>query len=247
MIEESNNTSDTIFRYRSPCKCLKFFPAITTIGYKGETDMKKILNKTIYESLKEIVSPEHTALVVWDVQNALVNNIFNKQEFIAHLSSLLGKAREKGIAIIYSRITPLPPQYNSSWAIYASMRRFGVDDPSKIPPFMKPGTTDADIPAAVAPAENDLVVNKHTASFFVGTHVEYLLRNRGIETAIFTGIATEFGVESSVRDASNRGFYPVVASDVVSSMDKGMHELALKIMARIAITASSADIMKAWE
>ncbi len=209
--------------------------------------MKKIFNKTIYETIKEIVSPEHTALVVWDVQNALVNSIFNKQEFLSSLKKIVGKAREKGVPVLYSKITPLPPQYNSSWAIYSTMRRYGVDDPAKLPPFMKPGTPDAEIASDVAPAGDDLVIPKHTASFFIGTHVEYLLRNKGIETILFTGIATEFGVASSARDASNRGFYPVVLSDAVSSRSKDMHEYALKILEQMAIVASSVDLLKAWE
>lgn len=208
--------------------------------------MKKFNNKIIYESLGEIVNPGHTALVVWDVQNVLVNNIFNKQEFLANLKSVISRAREKGVPVIYSKITPLPAQYNSSWAIYSMMRRYGIDDPAKMPPFMKPGTADAEIAADVSPSGDDTVVNKHTASIFIGTHAEYMLRNRGIETVVFTGIATEFGIESSARDASNRGFYPVVVSDCVSSMDKGMHELALKVMTRMVITAPSAEIIKAW-
>ncbi len=208
--------------------------------------MKKFLNKTIYESIKEIVSPEHTALVVWDVQNTLVNNIFNKKEFLSTLKTVISKAREKGITILYSKITPLPPQYNSSWAIYSTMRRYGVDDPAKLPPFMKPGTSDAEIASDVAPSSDDIVINKHTASIFIGTHVEYLFRNKGIETVIFTGISTEFGVASSARDASNRGFYPVVVSDGVSAMDKEMHELALKVLTRMVIVTPSAEIIKAW-
>jgi nicotinamidase-related amidase len=208
--------------------------------------MIKFNNKTIYQSLEEIVDPGHTALIVWDVQNALVNNIFNKQEFLAGLKPLISRAREKGVPVIYSKITPLPAQYNSSWALYSMMRRYGIDDPAKMPPFMKPGTADAEIAADVSPSGDDVVMNKHTASIFMGTHAEHMLRNRGIETLIFTGIATEFGVESSARDASNRGFYPVIVSDCVSSMDKAMHELALKVMARMLITAGSAEIIKAW-
>ncbi len=208
--------------------------------------MKKFNNKTIYDSMSEIVSPGHTALVVWDVQNALVDNIFNKYEFLANLKPVISKAREKGVPVIYSKITPLPVQYNSSWAIYAMMRRYGIDDPEKLPSFMKPGTSDADIAPDVAPSGDDVVINKHTASIFIGTHVEYMLRNKGIETIIFTGISTEFGVSSSARDASNRGFYPVVVSDGVSAMDRGMHELALKILTRMVIVTPAADLIKAW-
>lgn len=67
---------------------------------------------------------------------------------------------------------------------------------------------------------------------------------RGITTLIFTGIATEFGVESSARDASNRGFYPVVVSDCVSSMDKEAHERSLKNLDKLAIVKSSGELLK---
>ncbi len=208
--------------------------------------MKTFHNKIIYETLGEIIEPEHTGLVVWDVQNALVNNIFNREEFLGNLKKLLNKAREKGVSVIYSKITPLPVHYNSSWNIYSMMKRYKVDDPSKLPQFMKPGTTDADITAEIEPSVEDVVLNKHTASLFIGTHIEYMLRNRGIETLIFTGIATEFGVASSARDASNRGFYPVIASDCVSSMDREMHEFTLKVMTRMSIVTTGAEIIKNW-
>jgi nicotinamidase-related amidase len=209
--------------------------------------MKRYYNKTIYETLGEIVAPEHTALVVWDVQNALVNSIFNKKEFLANLKALILAAREKGVSIFYTKITPLTPDYNSSWSIYMAMKRYGIDDPAKLPQFMKPGTTDADIPAEIAPSEGDVVINKHTASVFIGTHVEYMLRNKGIDSIVFTGIATEFGIASSARDASNRGFYPVVANDCVSSRDKEMHEASLKVLSGLCIVVPCAEIIREWK
>ena len=65
--------------------------------------MKRFNNKIIYETLKEIVAPEHTALVVWDVQNALVNNIYNKKESISNLKAVIHTAREKGSSQVYLR------------------------------------------------------------------------------------------------------------------------------------------------
>ncbi len=209
--------------------------------------MKQFYNKTIYETLREIVAPEHTALVVWDVHNVLVNNIFNKKEFLANLKVVVNMAREKGISIVYTKITPLPPDYNSSWSIYMMMRRYGIEDPAKLPDFMKPGSSDADIPDDVAPSNKDMVINKHTASLFIGTHVEYMLRNKGIDTIVFTGISTEFGVASSARDASNRGFYTVVAEDCVSSMDREMHKASLKVLSKLCIVVPGEDVIKGWE
>ena len=53
-------------------------------------------------------------------------------------------------------------------------------------------------------------------------------RNAGIITVIFTGIATEYGIESSARDAFNRGFYSVVVSDCVSSPDRNGHNRSIE-------------------
>jgi len=71
-----------------------------------------------------------------------------------------------------------------------------------------------------------------------------MMRNRSITTLTFTGIATEIGIESSARDASNRGFYPVVVSDCVSSMDQDAHERSLKNLDKIAIVKNSAEILE---
>ena len=55
--------------------------------------MKKRNGIIVYESLKEIVEPEHSCLVVWDVQNGLVDRIFNKEEFMTNLKNFIEKLR----------------------------------------------------------------------------------------------------------------------------------------------------------
>ena len=47
--------------------------------------------------------------------------------------------------------------------------------------------------------EEEMVITKHTASIFIGTDFERMIRNAGITIIIFSGIATELGVESSTR------------------------------------------------
>jgi hypothetical protein len=44
--------------------------------------MKTLGKPTIFADLGEIVDPEHTALVLWDCQNGLVGNIFNREEYL---------------------------------------------------------------------------------------------------------------------------------------------------------------------
>jgi nicotinamidase-related amidase len=204
--------------------------------------MKKANGISIYEDLAEMVDPGHSCLVVWDVQNGLVDRIFNKEEFIGNLKSLIEGLRGK-MPVVYTLITPLPKGFQSSWYIYQRMRRFNVNEPDKLPDFMAPGSREREIPEAVEPAKSDILLDKSTASVFVGTDFEHMMRNKGINTLIFTGIATEFGIESSARDASSRGFYPIVVSDCVSSMDKDAHERSLKNLDKLCVVKKSADIM----
>jgi len=205
--------------------------------------MEKAEGIRVCKNLREIIEPAHSCLVVWDVQNGLVDRIFNKKEFMDNLRNLIEKLRNK-MPLVYTLITPLPRDFTSSWTYYSMIRRFNVDDVSKLPSFMAIGSKEREIPEIIKPADRDIVLEKSTASIFIGTNFENLMHNRQITTLLFTGIATEFGIESSARDASNRGFYPVVVSDCVSSSDKEAHERSLKNLAKLVIVEKSEDILR---
>jgi nicotinamidase-related amidase len=205
--------------------------------------MKKRNGITVYESIREIVDPNHSCLVVWDVQNGLVDLIFNKEEFITNLKNFIEKLHSR-MHVVYTLITPMHRDFTSSWSYFSMMRRFGVDDINKLPSFMAVGSKEREIPEMVQPKHTDIVMEKSTASIFIGTNFEYMMRNRNITTLIFTGIATEMGIESSARDASNRGFYPVVVSDCVSSLDKDAHDRSLKTMAKLFLVETADNILK---
>ena len=208
--------------------------------------MKKLGKQVIFDTLKEIVDPEHTALVLWDCQNGLVDRIFNRDEFLEKLGALLAAARSRNIPVVYTLITPLPDGYQSTYRIYQTLKRFNIDDPAKLPVFMKPGSPEAEVAASLSPMDGEVVINKHSASIFFGTVFEQLMRSRGINTILFTGIATEYGIEHSAREAGIRDFYPVVVSDCVSSSDKELHEIALEVMQRLCIVTESEEVLKEW-
>ncbi len=205
--------------------------------------MKNTYGVVVYEDLKEIVDPKHSCLIIWDVQTGLVDRIPDKEKLIGNLKSLKKSLRGK-MPVIYTLITPIPKQFQSSWYLYTMMRRFNVKEISELPDFMAPGSKEREIPKALQPQDSDIVLDKPAGSIFIGTNFEYMMRGRAITTLIFTGIATEFGIESSARDASNRGFYPVVVSDCVSSWDKDAHERSLKNLDKIVIVKNSDEILK---
>lgn len=205
--------------------------------------MQQVNGVVVYENLQEIVDPKHSCLVVWDVQNGLVDRSFNKEEFLANLKNFIEKLRNK-MPVVYTLITPVTRGFDSGWRYYSAMRRFNVTDVSKIPPFMAIGSKEREIPEVVLPQGSDIVIDKPAASIFIGTNFEFMMRNRGITTLIFTGIATEVGIDSSARDAGNRGFYPVIVSDCVSSGDRESHERSLATLAKVLIVETSANIQK---
>ena len=199
-----------------------------------------------YSTLKEIVDPEHTALVVWDVMNGLVKTIFNRDEFLANLKALVSAARKNEVPVVYTRIVPLPKGYESSWRTYNLMQRYGVDSPEKLPKLLEPGSPDAELHAAIAPLEGEVVIPKSTPNIFTGTNFENLIRNRGITTLLFTGIATEIGIDCSARDSSSRGFYTIVVQDCVSGHDQELHTAVLKAIKTQALVMPSKDILSQW-
>lgn len=105
---------------------------------------------------------------------------------------------------------------------------------------------------AIKPAQHGIVIDKHTASIFIDTGFELMIRDAGIVTIVFTGIATEFGVECSARDALSRGFYSVVVSDIisstdiVSSTDREAHSRSLENMKKMMTVINSKEIENIW-
>jgi nicotinamidase-related amidase len=125
------------------------------------------------------------------------------------------------------------------------MWRMGIGDPAQVKPFLVSGTPEHAVPAEVAPQPGDLVLEKSSPNIFLGTRFETLMRLRGVQTLIFTGITTEAGIEISARDAAARGFSPVVVSDGVSSIDQVAHECSLLSLAKAAIVTDLASIRAA--
>ncbi len=188
------------------------------------------------EEIAEFIHPSKSAFVLWDIQKMLVDSIFNREEFLKNVQSLAGAARQKGVPVFSTKITPLPEQFESPARKYMMKKRQWGGKPA-------PDAFDL----VMAPGEKDIVINKNTADIFIGTNFELMLRNAGISTIVFTGISTEIGIESSARAAGNRGFFPVVVSDAVSSRTQEAHSRSLENMKSLMPLVSTADLVSFWK
>jgi nicotinamidase-related amidase len=195
-------------------------------------------------SLKQAVSFRNAALIVWDMQNGIARRAFNFSEIVGNVKLLVDAAHRCQIPVIYSQHTGLPSRYLSKYAEY-SLKRRGID-PNKFS-FMVEGSDEWNVVSELAPSNDDLVLRKHTASFFIGTMLEQILRSRNVESLILSGVSTEGGIDGTARHGASLGFIPVIAQDAVGSLEQPPHEGMLGIMRRMFEVETTATIVKNME
>ena len=72
----------------------------------------------------------------------------------------------------------------------------------------------------------DILVTKHQWGAFYGTELDLQLRRRGVRTIVIGGISTNFGVESTARDAFERGYSLVFVEDAMAGVSPEAHAFA---------------------
>jgi nicotinamidase-related amidase len=111
--------------------------------------------------------------------------------------------------------------------------------------FIAKGSWEAKVLDAIAPGDDDIVLPKTSSGVFNSTNIEYLLRNIGIDTLVVTGFLTDQCVDHTVRDAADRGFYPVCLPDACATHSEARHESALKAFAGYCRTMTTAQLLAA--
>jgi len=110
--------------------------------------------------------------------------------------------RTTTIPIFYTAIEMLDLKYESSAWLYTYNKLFAIMQQQQ---QRRSISEKRDLSLAInRKKEEEMAITKHTASIFIGTDFERMIRNTGITTITFSGIAIELGVESSARDALNR-------------------------------------------
>ena len=109
--------------------------------------------------------------------------------------------------------------------------------------FVGKDSWEAKVVDIVAPADDDIVLPKTSSGVFNSTNIEYLLRNMGIETLVVTGFLTDQCVDHTIRDAADRGFYPICIADACASHSQVRHENALKAFSGYCRTMTTVEIL----
>jgi nicotinamidase-related amidase len=120
-----------------------------------------------------------------------------------------------------------------------------VDAASPAPPGGLPADWTEFAPE-IAALRAGVVIAKRQWGAFYGTELDLQLRRRGIATVVLAGVATNFGVESTAREAWQHNYAVVVAEDACASLGEDLHRFSIdKILPRIARVRSTAEIVGA--
>ena len=90
------------------------------------------------------------------------------------------------------------------------------------------GSQEHKILAELAPIPGELVINKTSFSAFNSTGIDSTLRNMGIEYLVITGTATNVCVETTARDAADKGYRAIIVEDAVATITPEFQEVTLK-------------------
>jgi biuret amidohydrolase len=179
--------------------------------------------------------PEKTALVVIDMQRDFVepggfgaslgNDVTRLHSAIAPIQALLKFWRERGWPVMHTRESHAPDLLDCP---PAKRLRGDPQSPPTLPKLRigelgpmgrllvrgEPGTAIID---AVAPKGDEWVIDKPGKGMFHNTRLHERLQAAGISHLVFTGVTTEVCVQTSMREANDRGYECLVVEDATES------------------------------
>jgi nicotinamidase-related amidase len=179
-----------------------------------------------------------TALVAIDLQHGIVEREwapYSGTDVVLRNVPLANAVRAAGGLVVWVRVD------------LAALLRLPMDAPA-------PSTTTAPPPRAselvpeigIQPA--DIVVTKRQWGAFYGTDLNQQLRRRGIRTIVMSGIATNFGVESTARAAFDRGYELVFAEDAMTSATSQGHAFSVQhLFTRMGRVRKAAQVIGALQ
>jgi nicotinamidase-related amidase len=186
------------------------------------------------------IDPRTTALVLIDLQQGVVSRPFAPRsgaEVVQNASRLAAKFRALGATVVLVRVTFQPDSKDRLNAPADAPMQFNS---SALPPNW------AELVPEIGPQTGDLIITKRQWGAFYGTELDLQLRRREVRTIVLGGIATNFGVESTARDAYERGYAQIFVEDAMASMTAEAHEFVVEnIFPRIGQVRSTDEVLSA--
>jgi nicotinamidase-related amidase len=179
--------------------------------------MKRAYRLSIPETLDEICDPSRVALLVYDMQVGILSQIKNAGAITQQVLKVLTAARDAGVRVFFSRHLSLPNELMGTFQFRTAMAWQRVDSPDKVKPWFLRESPGFQIIPELAPLPREGIFDKLAMSAFEGTWLDFALRDCGINAFIIVGVATEIGIEPTIRHGADLGYIPVFVNDACGS------------------------------
>ena len=185
--------------------------------------------------------PQRTALIIIDMQRdfmepggfgeTLGNDVAQLARAVKPIASVLAVARSCGLLVIHTREGHLPDLSDAPPAkVERGAPSLRIGDPGPMGRILIRGEPGHDIIPELYPRDGEIVIDKPGKGAFYATELGDALRQYGIENLLVCGVTTEVCVNTTVREANDRGYECVVLSDCVASYFPEFQRVGLEMI-----------------
>jgi nicotinamidase-related amidase len=180
---------------------------------KVEVVMQRAFELGVPQTLDDICDPARLALVVYDMQLGIVEQIAGGNQVTDRVLQVLDAARAAHLRVFFTRHMSLPNELMGVSQLRMAMAWQRVKSVDEVrSPFLRDSPGFQLVPE-LNPLPSEAIFDKLAMSAFEGTPLNFALRDCGINAFAIVGIALEVGIEPTVRHAADLGYVPVVVRD----------------------------------
>lgn len=190
--------------------------------------MQRAYGLEIPQTLEEAADPAALALVVYDMQVGIIRQIRDGAEVVRKVTVVLEAARDAGVRVVFMRHMSLPNELAGVFQLRMAMAWQKVARAEDVRPWFLRDSPGFALVPEVAPRPSEAVFDKITMSAFEGTPLAIALRDCGVRSFAIVGVATEVGIEPTVRHGADLGFIPIVVVDACGAGDRPAGERSLQ-------------------
>ncbi|MBV6624811.1 MAG: cysteine hydrolase [Rivularia sp. (in: Bacteria)] len=200
--------------------------------------MENAFGLEIPQNLSEICHPNRMAVLIYDMQVGIMNQLPKEktQKITNNILKVLDAARKGGFRVFFCRHLSLPKEVAGVFQLRQAMVWQGTDKVSEINPWFLRDSDDFQLIPELSPLPSEVIFDKITMSAFEGTFLDIALKDCGINAFAVMGIATEIGIEPTIRHGADRGYIPVIVTDACGA---GNDEAGKRSLESIKFTADA--------
>ncbi len=201
--------------------------------------------------LAALVAPEHTALVLQEVQNGVVGvpsilpalaDAAAEVGLIAHCAELARAARSAGVPVVHCTAETRTDGRgaNRNARLFLGVKRSAVR--------LSPGSVAVGVPDEIGVDEHYIVLARyHGLGPMTGTQLDPILRNLGVGTIVGVGVSVNVGITNLAFDAVNRGYQMVLPRDAIAGVPTDYARAVVdNTLHMVATLTTTAEVVEAW-